>query len=440
MTLTGSTNEEKVWNYLKAKGLSDYACSGFLGNFYAESGVIFNRVEILCLNRLKENGKSYNDETYTASVDNGKISRAEFLNPLPGKQYGYGLCQWTSPGRKGGLYDLCKKRGVSIADAETQLDWLWTELNENYIHVLNSVKSAKSVKEASDIVLEKFEIPADFLSLSSVRANYSQKYYNKYSDGKTSKTESNKESNKVTSTDAINAMIATATAEIGYLEKASNSQLESKTANAGNGNYTKYWRDVYPQFNGLAWCACFVTWVFMKTFGKEVATKLLKHYPYTYCPTLGDLFTKYSNPQVGDIVIFWRNGEFAHTGIVIEVNGDLFTTIEGNTSDGSTIISNGGAVCKKSYYNSNLPGTKFCRPDYSIVTSINSNGSSSSSSSSASSDTDTINNTVKWNGTVTADRGLEHRIRLVVFRHFTKEILLEFVILKKIQVVLIGIS
>ena len=35
-----------------------------------------------------------------------------------------------------------------------------------------------------------------------------------------------------------------------------------------------------------------------------------------------------------------------------------------------TVVPNGGGVFAKSYYNSNLPGTKFCRPDYSIVTSI----------------------------------------------------------------------
>ena len=36
-----------------------------------------------------------------------------------------------------------------------------------------------------------------------------------------------------------------ALAEIGYLEKRSNSQLDSKTANAGSNNYTKYgkWYD-----------------------------------------------------------------------------------------------------------------------------------------------------------------------------------------------------
>lgn len=39
---------------------------------------------------------------------------------------------------------------------------------------------------------------------------------------------------------AIERVIATARAEIGYIEKATNSQLEGKTANAGSGNWTKY--------------------------------------------------------------------------------------------------------------------------------------------------------------------------------------------------------
>jgi len=96
--------------------------------------------------------------------------------------------------------------------------------------------------------------------------------------------------------------------------------------------------------------------------------------------TLGNLFTKYANPQRGDIVIFYRNGTFAHTGLVTKVEGDKFYTIEGNTSGGSSIVPNGGGVYAKSYYNSNLPGTKFCRPDYSIVTSILTSNTSSTSS------------------------------------------------------------
>lgn len=166
---------------------------------------------------------------------------------------------------------------------------------------------------------------------------------------------------------AIDKLIQIANAEVGYLEKSSNSQLDSKTANAGTANYTKYWRDIKPEYQGQPWCACFVTWCFTKAFGKDNAQKLLKHYPYVYCPTMASLFTLNANPKVGDIVIFKHNGTFTHTGIVTSVNGDYFTTIEGNTNGGSTIIANGGGVCRKSYYNSNLPGTKFCTPDWSIV-------------------------------------------------------------------------
>lgn len=183
---------------------------------------------------------------------------------------------------------------------------------------------------------------------------------------------------------AINAVINIALAEVGYLEKATNANLDDKTANAGSNNYTKYWRDIYPAYQGQPWCACFVTWVFVIAFGKAMAQKLLKHYPYVYCPTMADLFTLNANPKVGDIVIFKHNGVFTHTGIVIKVSGDQFWTVEGNTSGGSTIIANGGAVCKKTYFNSNLPGTKFITPDYSKVQEIKSEGNDAPSISASS--------------------------------------------------------
>lgn len=170
-----------------------------------------------------------------------------------------------------------------------------------------------------------------------------------------------------TGMNAIDKLIQIAKNEVGYLEKASNSQLDSKTANAGENNYTKYWRDIKPSYQGQPWCAGFVSWCFMKAFGQEKAKELLKHWPYVYCPTLGNLFTKNANPKIGDIVIFYRNGTFTHTGIVTAVIGDMFYTIEGNTSGASGIIANGGGVCAKSYLNSQMPGTKFCTPNYSLV-------------------------------------------------------------------------
>lgn len=191
--------------------------------------------------------------------------------------------------------------------------------------------------------------------------------------------------NKLTKEQAINALIAIAKNEIGYLEKATNAQLDSKTANAGYNNYTKYWRDIYPAYQGQPWCACQISWDMMTAFGLETAKKLLKHWPYVYCPAMRDYFTLYANPQVGDIVIFWssKKKEFVHTGLVIKVQGDQFWTIEGNTSGASGVVANGGGVCQKSYYNSQLPGTKFCRPDYSIVTSIKSGSSTNTSTTTA---------------------------------------------------------
>lgn len=211
---------------------------------------------------------------------------------------------------------------------------------------------------------------------------FSEKYLSKSSTTSTDspKPTTTQGSDNMTTEKAIDALIATAQAEIGYMEKKSNAQLDDKNTNVGDGNYTKYWRDLKPSWNGSAWCAVWVSWCMYKTFGLETAKKLLKHendFPYVYCPTLGARFTKYANPQRGDIVIFYRNGTFTHTGIVTKVEGDKFYTIEGNTNNGSTIIANGGSVCSKSYNNSNLPGTKFCRPDYSIVKSIMNSSSTS---------------------------------------------------------------
>lgn len=179
---------------------------------------------------------------------------------------------------------------------------------------------------------------------------------------------------KVTAAEAIQAAIKIANAEVGYFEKKSNANLDSKTANAGTANYTKYWRDVDPSNQAAPWCACFISWVYMKAFGKTTAAKLLKHWPYISVPQLSGLFTHYATPKVGDIFMYHNGSVFSHTGLVIAVSGDKFITIEGNTNDGSGVVAEGIGVYQKTRYNSQLPGSKFARPNYSIVTSINGSG------------------------------------------------------------------
>lgn len=153
---------------------------------------------------------------------------------------------------------------------------------------------------------------------------------------------------------AVKKILAIAAEEVGYLEKRSNASLYDKTANAGSANYTKYWAEIKPDYQGQPWCACFVTWCLVQAFGKDKAAELLGHYPYVYCPT-GLAKAKAQGrwaqvPSLGAVVIFGNAaGTASHTGLVYDYDNIYVYTIEGNTSAGSTVIANGGAVCRKSY-------------------------------------------------------------------------------------------
>lgn len=174
--------EKRAYQKFISAGMTPAGACGLIGNLEAESdGFYTNRVEYLCLKRLKENGKIYSDASYTDAIDARKISCEEFLHPLPGKQYGYGLAQWTSPGRKVGLWNLANRKGVSIADEDMQIEFLLWELENNYQSVLKVLKSTSSIREASDIVLKKFEIPANTGEAACAsRAARGQKFYDSY--------------------------------------------------------------------------------------------------------------------------------------------------------------------------------------------------------------------------------------------------------------------
>ena len=158
-------------------------------------------------------------------------------------------------------------------------------------------------------------------------------------------------------------VITIANQELGYLEKKSNSCLDDKTANAGSGNFTKYWRDIKPSFQGQAWCLCFAIWCFVQAHGLDKAKKMLLMTSGLdfYTPTTAKRFydkKKFFNcPQIGDLIFFrsdsaekqgrWKGVH--HVGIVYKVSNGYVYTIEGNTSAGNQVIPNGGGVCAKQY-------------------------------------------------------------------------------------------
>ena len=173
-------------------------------------------------------------------------------------------------------------------------------------------------------------------------------------------------------------LISIAEAEVGYLEKKSNANLDSKTGNAGSKNYTKYARDLHAagyyqaDKNGYEWCEVFNDWCHWIASGKDA--KLAQEVIFQTglygagCSWSARCYRNagrfFSTPKVGDQIYFGKAGYEYHTGIVYKVDSSKVYTIEGNTSGASGVISNGGGVCKKSYPLSYAKITGYGRPSY----------------------------------------------------------------------------
>lgn len=147
-------------------------------------------------------------------------------------------------------------------------------------------------------------------------------------------------------------VIDLAYSQIGYHEKESNAQLDDPTANAGDQNWNKYARDLDKLggfYNGpknigsvAAWCDIFVDWLFVQSYGRAAAQYLLCQ-PDNSAGAGCSFSAQYFNargqfhktgPQTADQIFFgsaWNN--IWHTGLVVGVDSNYVTTIEGNTSD-----------------------------------------------------------------------------------------------------------
>lgn len=342
-------SEVFIWNFLKKKGLSDWGTAGLMGNLYAESGL-----KPTNLQNTYEKKLGLSDEDYTAQVDSGIYH--DFVHD----RAGYGLAQWTFWSRKQKLLAFARNKGTSIGNLEMQMNFLWKELTTGYPALVEVLMSATTVQAASDAVLTQFERSADQSKRAKAkRASYGQKYYNQYAG----KGETMPSTNIVPT---VKRLLETARAEIGYVEKETNDQLDNKTANAGDNNWNKYARDldaigvVYNgRKNGYAWCDIFTDWCFIRTFGLERGMSLLCQvksglgagctYSANYYKQKGQFHTR--NPQPGDQIFFTKDGgkTMYHTGIVEKVSGGRVYTIEGNTSSQPGVVPNGGCVRDKNY-------------------------------------------------------------------------------------------
>lgn len=113
-------NKKRAMEFFQSKGLSAHQAAGIVGNLITESSL-----------------------NTTIKGDGGKA---------------FGLAQWH-PDRQQGLKALAKKRGTDISDFDTQLEYIWEELNTGYKSALSRILNSRNTKEATTAFMTHYEKP-----------------------------------------------------------------------------------------------------------------------------------------------------------------------------------------------------------------------------------------------------------------------------------------
>lgn len=215
-------------------------------------------------------------------------------------------------------------------------------------------------------------------------------------------------------------LIAIAESQVGYTEKASNTNLYSTTGNTGHNNYTKYAYEIYSKYpafyngnkNGYAWCDLFYDWCMITAFGYNKALSLLCQptysagagceYSYAYYKAKGRVG---KTPKLGAQIFFgYSESSLYHTGMVVKFDNTYVYTIEGNSNDKvnrCTYLRTNGTIFGYGYPafdGENNPSGS------SVPTTVTTTSSTTSTSSTSSSSSSTkLNKTVQWTGTINTD-------------------------------------
>lgn len=176
--------------------------------------------------------------------------------------------------------------------------------------------------------------------------------------------------------DNVTDLLAVALSQLGYMESDSVEDMSGETG--GSDNYTEFNYNMGDFGVGYGtgnydWCASFVSFCLLQsrcTEQNKISDWCRKHMgdpDYIWrevgCPkwaenleTVGKYEHSKANggdytPQSGDLIFFrWApNKAIGHIGIVVYCDGERVYTVEGNTSGGTTMVSNGGAVYFKNY-------------------------------------------------------------------------------------------
>ena len=244
----------KVWKFFTGKGWTPHGVAGLLGNLDKESGVEAMRKQAMTGKEARaDQGDRKLSKEYTIKCD---ADRNCFVNPL---SVGYGLAQWTPKARKLELWDFCHSRNKSIADEDSQIEFLWKEFekgdSKGRLHIgkkwLKKLKSSKNMDEAAIIVLQQFERPDTKESPAEMqdRIDRAHKWWNILGNGKADDVETEKPSEDSSATEKAIAEISGNSETTGSETAANAPTVTTEVQNAAGGESAARGYDSYNDAN-----------------------------------------------------------------------------------------------------------------------------------------------------------------------------------------------
>lgn len=169
---------EEIYQRAIQAGFTKEASCALLAMIQGESAFRANNAE----DRIHKYGIS--DEEYIRRADAGLIT-------FNGKNFiydevGFGYAQWTFWSRKKFLYEFCVNRGTSIADHESQKEFIFVEMQRDFPAVWKLCHDSHNLSEITKILINIWENPADHAGAYAARYPYAQAWLAKCSNWQTS--------------------------------------------------------------------------------------------------------------------------------------------------------------------------------------------------------------------------------------------------------------
>ena len=133
-----------------------------------------------CDNAEDRINRVISDEEYIRRADAGLVT-------YNGKNFiydevGFGYIQWTFWSRKKGLYEYCKGRGTSVADHESQKEYVFIEMKRDFPKIWDLCRTSHDLEQIMHQMIWIWENPADKNGAMNVRMSYARAWLAKFNN------------------------------------------------------------------------------------------------------------------------------------------------------------------------------------------------------------------------------------------------------------------